>query len=142
MTRVPMRTMRFAVLVAMTVTVVVLPKPGEALPHGCVSATSSYWISGDVARRSVMLAVHTDQPCSFYYSPGDTYSGIGAFVVRCSTGGRAANPDISSPLDFVEGEGNLVVDEPIPQPCKPGAKVTIHANKPFRGGSVVAGSPT
>ena len=59
------RAVRFAVLAAVAGTVFVLPAPSEGAPHGCVSATNSYWVTGDVARRSVGLQVHSGKPCSF-----------------------------------------------------------------------------
>jgi hypothetical protein len=125
----------FVALAAVVFAVSLFPAPSEALPHGCVSASKSYWISADLARRSVGMQVHTNRPCSFYYSPGDTYSGVGAFIVKCSSGGKVNHPD------FQGGQYPPVFQEPIPQPCKPGAKVTIHSNQPFQGGAVVAGSP-
>jgi hypothetical protein len=136
-----MRTMARRLAMPMLIAVLLplmLASKAEAAPHGCVSATSSYWISADVARRGLAVAANTGQPCSFYYSPGDTYSGSGAFIVKCSTGGKINHPDID-----VQGMQNLpVVGEPIPKPCKSGATVTIHANRPFQGGAVVAGSPS
>lgn len=131
-----MGTKMVVVAVAVIGAVGVLPARSHALPHGCVSLTSSYWITADMARRSAGLSVHRNQPCSFQYSPGDTYSGSGAFIVRCSTGGEINNPD------FQGGQYPPVAQRPIPQPCRPGATVTIHANQPFQGGGVVAGSPT
>jgi hypothetical protein len=58
---------------------------------------------------------------------------VGAFFIRCSTGGEINHPD------FQGGQYPPVVNEPIPQPCKPGATVTIHNNQPFQGGGVIAG---
>ncbi len=113
----------------------VFATPTKALPHGCVSATNYYWISADIARRGLTAAVYSNQPCSFYYSPGDTYSGVGAFIVKCSTGGEINNPD------YQGGRYPPVFQRPIPQPCEPGATVTIHANRQFQGGGVVAGIP-
>jgi hypothetical protein len=122
-------------LVLLTSPFVVTATPAHAAPHGCVSGTNSYWVSADLARRSLMAAVSTNKQCSFYYSPGDTWSGSGAFVIRCSTGGKVNHPDVQG------GQYPPVLNEPIPQPCKKGATVTIHANQPFQGGAVVAGSP-
>jgi hypothetical protein len=119
---------RVVVLVVAVVAVGVSPTPSQALPHGCVSVSSSYSLGFDFDRRSLTPRVHTNEPCSFYFSPGDTYSGIGVFIVKCSSGGE------------INHFNYLGVDQPIPQPCEPGAIVTIHANQPFQGGSVVAGT--
>ena len=108
-------------------------RSADALPHGCVSASKSLWASADAARRGIAVTAWTNEPCSFYYSPGDTWSGVGAFFIKCSTGGEINHPD------FQGGQYPPVINEPIPQPCKPGAKVTIHANQPFQGGAVIAG---
>lgn len=103
----------------------------EALPHGCISVGNDYSLSGDLARRSVVLKVYTNEPCSFFFSPGDTFSGTGEYVVRCETGGVANDSLAMGPQ----------IQVPIPQPCDPGARVTIDARHPWRGGAVVAGSP-
>ena len=125
--------------ICMTMTVIALSigagaHPARALPHGCVSGSNN-WISADVARRSARAGFFSNAPCSFYYSPGDTWSGVGAFVVRCSSGGEVNHPD------YQNGQYPPVFDQPIPQPCEAGAIVTVHTNQPFQGGSVVAGSP-
>lgn len=128
---------RLGMLVAaVAMTVGAFPPRSEAAPHGCASGATSYWISADVARRYATAGVYTNEPCSFYFSPGDTYSGAGAFFVKCSTGGEVNHPD------FQGGQYPPVFFEPVPQPCEPGAKVTIHANQPFQGGAVIAGSLT
>jgi hypothetical protein len=105
----------------------------DALPHGCVSAAKSHWASADAARRGIAVTAWTNEPCSFYYEPGDTWSGAGAFIIKCSTGGEINHPD------FQGGQYPPILNQPIPQPCKPGAKVTILNNQPFQGGGVVAG---
>lgn len=131
-----MKASRLAMFLGLiAITFVVVPATAQPRPHGCVSATSSYWLSADLARRSAGVGIYTNQPCSFYFSPGDTFSGSGAFAIRCSTGGALNHADAG-----YEG-GDLAVQEPIPQPCQPGAVVTIHANQPFQGGGVVAGNP-
>lgn len=125
---------RVVLLVLAVVAVGAFPTSSQALPHGCASVTSSYSLGFDLARRSLTARVHTNEPCSFYFSPGDTYSGSGAFIVKCSSGGEINHPDSQG------GQYPPVFDQPIPQPCEPGAIVTIHANQPFQGGAVVAGT--
>jgi hypothetical protein len=128
-TRIP-KVMRLGAVVLGALSAGSLPTPSMALPHGCISVTNDYELSVDVARHSAGFALYRNKPCTFYYSPGDTYSGTGEYVITCSSGGRVNDPLAQGP----------VVQQPLP--CEPGDEVTIYANQPFRGGAVVAGSLT
>jgi hypothetical protein len=106
----------------------------EALPHGCASFTSDASVDLDAFRRRVGTRIYRDEPCTFYFSAGDTYTGNGRFSVACESGGYLLHPDHEE--DTPEHSDRLV---PIPQPCYPGDLVTVDGFHPFTGGSVVAG---
>lgn len=118
-------------VVAAGITMSLVPGVGHTAPHGCASVSNDYNLHVDVARRSLGLQVYRNQPCSFYFSPGDTFSGSGEYIIRCATGGVFNDSLAMGPQ----------INQPIPQPCAPGALVTINANQPWQGGAVVAGSP-
>lgn len=121
-----------AATAVLAVPAALMPAPANAAPHGCVSVTNHYNVHVDVARHSFGLQVYRNAPCTFYFSPGDTYSGSGEYTVSCATGGFANDSRAMGPQALV----------PIPQPCAPGALVTIDASQPWHGGAVVAGSLT
>lgn len=122
---------KIGLLLAVTLVVGIVPTLGHAAPHGCVSVSNDYQLSADVARRYAGLEVYKNEPCSFFFSPGDTFSGSGEYRIWCATGGEFHDSLALGPQ----------IQVPIPQPCDPGAVVTIYALQPWRGGTVVAGSP-
>ena len=105
----------------------------EALPHGCASVSRDYSVAAEPMARRAAVKVHTDEPCTFLYGEGDTFSGAGRFTVTCSTGGRYYNED------FQGGEYPPVVGVPVPQPCDVGATVTLDGYHQFTGGLVIGG---
>jgi hypothetical protein len=107
--------------------------PVKALPRGCASTTSDYSTTLDPAARQVAVRVNTDQPCTFVFAWGDTFSGSGRFTVSCSSGGYYHHPD------FQEGQYPPVAGVPIPQPCEEGATVTLNGYHAATGGTVIGG---
>lgn len=110
------------------------PRTAQALPHGCVSASSDHWVHADAFRRGFGFSAYRDTPCTFRYLPGDTFSGAGRFAVSCESGGHYFHPDY-----YEDGSSSFDKRVPIPQPCKRGDVVTINGFHTGTGGSVVAG---
>ena len=116
----------------------VVSESARALPHGCASASSDHSVALEPMARRLAVKVNTDEPCTFIYAEGDTFSGAGRFTVTCSTGGHFHHPD-----DLPNGEPNPpAIAVPIPQPCAVGATVTLNGYHAFTGGSVVGGGLT
>ena len=103
------------------------------VPHGCASASSDYSIAVEPLARRVAVKVNSNEPCTFLYAEGDTFSGSGRFTVTCSSGGYYHHPD------FQEGQYPPVTEIPIPQPCEVGATVTLDGYHQLTGGMVVGG---
>ncbi len=115
---------------------VLVPSQAKAaLPHGCASVTSDYSIATDPSARRVAVKVNTNEPCTFRYAPGDTFSGSGRFTVTCSTGGYYHHPD------FQDGQYPPVFGVEVPQPCAVGATVTLNGYLTGSGGAVIGGGP-
>jgi hypothetical protein len=123
---------RLLIVGAMCAATVATPGPADALPRGCASV-SDFDTGVDVAARSLVAHVNVDEPCTFRYAAGDTYSGSGRFTISCAGGVTYTHPD------FQNGQYPPVVNVPIPTPCPLGAVVTIEAYHLGSGGSVVAG---
>lgn len=107
----------------------------QAVPHGCVAVARDYSVAAEPLARRLAVKVHTDEPCTFLYAEGDTFSGAGRFTVTCSTGGYYHHPD-----DLPDGSPNPPVTRvPVPQPCSVGATVTLDGYHQLTGGLVVGG---
>lgn len=131
-----MRVVRIIVVICLGLLAWLVPVPARAaLPHGCYSQTSDFSASTDPSYRRFAVKVYTDEPCTFVYAEGDTFSGSGRFTVSCSTGGYYHHPD------FQDGQYPPVANVPIPQPCDVGATVTLQGYHAFTGGAVVGGGP-
>jgi hypothetical protein len=124
--------MRKAILGAICCVALLMPPAAHAAPHGCASMSDNYSVSPDIARRSLVVRVNTNSPCTFFFAAGDTYTASGEYKISCATGGVATD-------SLQDGPRYLV---PIPQPCAVGAEVTIFAGHLGTGGGIVAGSAT
>lgn len=116
--------------VALGAALVAVPSttPVNALPHGCAAATTDYSAAVDPHARAVGFSVNENKPCTFQFAPGDVFTGSGRFTVSCETGGYYHRPD--------HAEVEVL---PIPQPCAPGAVVTLEGYHLGTGGSVIGG---
>jgi hypothetical protein len=112
------------------------PPATGAVPHGCASVSRDYSVAAEPMRRSVEVDVHSNEPCTFTYAEGDTFSGSGRFTVTCSTGGYYHHPD------FQDGRYPPVFRVPVPQPCAVDATVTMDGYHQFTGGLVIGGGFT
>jgi hypothetical protein len=130
-----MKTLRFAIAILAVIGAAGWfgARPAYAMPHGCASFTRDVRAQFDPRSHSVGVDLFVDQPCSFVYAEGDTYSGSGRFTVTCETGGHVHHPD------FQDGQYPPVANVPIPQPCAVGARVTLEGYRAGTGGGVIAG---